>query len=89
MLHLIRGVALAAWTLAAFAIGALAGILIRRVIPAMFATLAVWAGLTYATGSFLRRHHEASPITTRIWDLAHVSTARGGRMPGTGCDEGS
>jgi hypothetical protein len=35
----LRGVALAAWTLAAFAIGGLAGILIRRVIPAMFANL--------------------------------------------------
>jgi len=60
----LRGVALAAWTLAAFAIGALAGILIRRVIPAMFATCAVWAGLAFATGSFLRRHYEASLITT-------------------------
>ncbi len=60
----LRGVALAAWTLAAFAIGALAGILIRRVIPAMFATFAVWAGLAFATGWFLRRHYEAPLITT-------------------------
>ena len=36
----LRGIAFAAWTLAAFAIGALAGVLIRRVLPAMFATLA-------------------------------------------------
>ncbi len=57
------GVALAAWTLAAFAIGVLAGVLIRRVIPAMFATLAVWAGLAFATGAFLRAHYEAAVVT--------------------------
>ena len=60
----LRGVALAAWTLAAFAIGALAGILIRRVIPAMFATFAAWAGLAYVTGAFLRTHYQAPLITT-------------------------
>ena len=50
----LRGVALVAWTLAAFAIGALAGVLICRVIPAMFATIAVYAGLAFVTGAFLR-----------------------------------
>jgi hypothetical protein len=34
----LRGVAFAAWTLAAFAIGGLAGLLIRRVVPAIVAT---------------------------------------------------
>ncbi len=38
----LRGVAFAAWTLAAFAIGALAGMLIRRVVPAIVATPAVY-----------------------------------------------
>lgn len=57
------GVALAAWTLAAFAIGALAGVLIRRVVPAMFATLVAWGGLAYVTGAFLRQHY-AKPATT-------------------------
>jgi hypothetical protein len=80
----LRGVALAAWTLAAFAIGALAGVLIRRVIPAMFATLAVWAGLAYLTGAFLRRHYEAPLITTNptvttpAWVFSSVWT-RGGK----------
>jgi uncharacterized protein YneF (UPF0154 family) len=80
----LRGVALAAWTLAAFAIGALAGIGIRRVIPAMFATFAVWAGLAFATGSFLRRHYEASLITTNpnvphpAWVISQLWT-RGGQ----------
>ena len=44
----LRGVAFAAWTLAAFAIGALAGMLIRRVVPAIVATLAAYAGLAIA-----------------------------------------
>jgi len=59
----LRGVALPAWTLAAFAIGALAGILIRRVIPAMFATLAVWIALAVLTGAYLRPHYEAALVT--------------------------
>jgi ABC-2 family transporter protein len=60
----LRGVAFAAWTLAAFAIGALAGVLIRRVLPAMFATLAAWSGLAYATAVFLRPHYRAALQTT-------------------------
>jgi ABC-type transport system involved in multi-copper enzyme maturation permease subunit len=46
----LRGVSFAAWTLAAFAIGALAGMLIRRVVPAIAATLAVYAALVFAAG---------------------------------------
>ncbi len=41
-----RGVAFAAWTLVAFAIGAFLGMLIRRIIPAMAATLGAYLGLT-------------------------------------------
>jgi hypothetical protein len=59
----LRGVAFAAWTLAAFAIGALAGLLIRRVVPAIAATLAVWAGLALAVGLWLRQHY-AVPLLT-------------------------
>ncbi len=55
--------ALATWTLAAFAIGALAGVLVRRVIPAMFATLAASGTLAFVTGAFLRGHYLA-PLTT-------------------------
>ncbi|HXP21066.1 MAG TPA: hypothetical protein VN840_15595 [Streptosporangiaceae bacterium] len=79
----LRGVALAAWTLAAFAIGALAGIAIRRVIPAMFITFTAWAGLAFVTGWFLRRHYEAPLITTNpnvpypAWVISQVWT-RGG-----------
>jgi hypothetical protein len=53
----LRGVAFAAWTLAAFAIGALAGMLIRRVVTAIVATLAVYTGLAVAAGLYLREHY--------------------------------
>ena len=46
----LRGVAFAAWTLVAFAIGGLAGVLIRRVVPAIVATLAAYAGLALVAG---------------------------------------
>ena len=62
------GVAFAAWTLAAFAIGALAGMLIRRVVPAIAATLAVYAGLALTTGLFLRQHY-MTPLVTNELDL--------------------
>ena len=59
------GVAFPAWTLAAFAIGALAGMFIRRVVPAIAATLAVYAGLAYATAVFLRQHYMAALLTSK------------------------
>jgi hypothetical protein len=60
----LRGVAFAAWTLVAFAIGALAGMLIRRVVPAIAATLAATAGLVFATGLYLRQHYIAALVTS-------------------------
>lgn len=60
----LSGVVLAGWTLVAFAIGVLAGTLLRRVIPAMFATIAVWAALAFTTGAFLRPRYEAPVVTT-------------------------
>jgi len=62
----LRGVALAAWTLAAFAIGALAGTLIRRVVPAIIVTLAVYAGLALAAGIFLRKHYLTPLVTSKL-----------------------
>ena len=59
------GVAFAAWTLAAFAIGALAGMLIRRVVPAIAATLAVYAGLALATALWLRQHYMTPLLTSK------------------------
>ncbi len=62
----LREVAFPAWTLAAFAIGALAGMLIRRVVPAIAATLAVYAGLAFAAGLFLREHYLTPLVTTNL-----------------------
>jgi hypothetical protein len=58
----LTGIAFAAWTLAAFAVGALAGVLIRRVVPAMAAAMAAWTGLLLATLLYLRRHYETALI---------------------------
>jgi hypothetical protein len=60
----LHGFAFAAWTLSAFAIGALAGMLIRRVVPSIIATLAVYAGLAFAIGGWLRMHY-LTPLVTR------------------------
>jgi len=60
----LRGVTFAAWTLAAFAIGALAGMLIRRVVPAIAATLAAYTGLALAAGMFLRQHYMTPLLTS-------------------------
>ena len=60
----LRGIGFAAWTLAAFAIGALAGVLIRRVVPTIVTTLAVYAGLAFATGGWLRMHY-LTPLVTK------------------------
>jgi ABC-2 family transporter len=62
----LRGIALAAWTLAAFAIGALAGMLIRRVVPAIATTLAVYAALAMAVGLFVRQHYATPLVTTKL-----------------------
>jgi ABC-type transport system involved in multi-copper enzyme maturation permease subunit len=62
----LREVAFPAWTLAAFAIGALAGMLIRRVVPAIVATLAVYAGLAFATAGFLREHYLTPLVTSNV-----------------------
>ena len=53
-------------TLAAFAIGVLAGVLIRRVVPAIVATLVVYAGLAFAVGGFLRQHYVTPLVTSKL-----------------------
>jgi hypothetical protein len=62
-LFALREVTFPAWTLAAFTIAALAGMLIRRVVPAIVATFAVYAPLAIATGAVLREHY-LTPLTT-------------------------
>jgi hypothetical protein len=88
----LRGVAFAAWTLAAFAVGALAGMLIRRVVPAIVATLAGYTGLAMLAGNVLRLHYltplvakgsnlpDSAWITSEWWTKG-AKFAFGGRPP--------
>jgi ABC-2 family transporter protein len=59
-----RGIAFAAWTLAAFAIGAFLGMLIRRIIPAMAATLGAYLGLQLLAWLVLREDYPVAINTT-------------------------
>jgi hypothetical protein len=58
-----RGISFAAWTLAAFSIGAFLGMLIRRIIPALAATLGVYFGLDGLTWLVLRKNYPVSVVT--------------------------
>ena len=58
-----RGIGFAAWTLAAFTIGALAGMLIRRIIPAVAVTLGAYLGLDLLAWLFLRPHYPLALVT--------------------------
>jgi len=62
----LRGLAFAGWTLVAFAIGSLAGMLIRRVVPAIVATMVAYAGLATATGVWLQDHYVAPLVTKSL-----------------------
>ncbi|HTW11779.1 MAG TPA: hypothetical protein VME01_03470, partial [Solirubrobacteraceae bacterium] len=81
----LRGVAFAAWTLAAFAIGGLAGMLIRRVVPAILATLAAYTGLAFATGLYLRQHYQTALVTSKLnvpgsaWIVSQQWMTKGGQ----------
>jgi ABC-2 type transport system ATP-binding protein len=56
------GVAVVGWGLLAFSGGVLAGLLLRRVIPAILSTFAVWFGLAYLASRV--RLHLLTPLTT-------------------------
>ena len=89
----LRGIGFAAWTLAAFAIGALAGMLIRRVVPAIAATLIVYAGLAFAVGGWLRAHYLTPALTSNLnlpgsaWIISQWWT-KGGRFAFSGFPPG-
>ena len=60
-----RGIAYAAWTLTAFCLGAFLGTLLRRVLPAMAATLGAYAVLGAFTLLYLHQHY---PVST-FWPM--------------------
>lgn len=88
----LRGVSFAAWTLLAFAIGVLAGMLIRRIVPAIVATLAAYAAFALLAANVLREHYLAASvaintnipgsawITSQWWTKAG-RTVFGSRIP--------
>jgi len=59
------GLSYAAWTLTAFCLGAFLGTLIRRTLPAMAVTLAVYVALAALTWFYLRNHY---PVST-YWPM--------------------
>src|ERR1700677_4840514 len=63
----------------------LAGMLIRRVVPAIAATMATWAGLALAAGLFLRQHY-LTPLVAHnpslpgsAWIISSWYTGRNGK----------
>ena len=66
----LRGVAFAAWTLAAFAIGALSGVLIRRVVSAIVATLAGYTVLAIVVGDVLRADYQPA---SHFWSVQGIA----------------
>jgi ABC-2 family transporter len=64
----LRGVDFAALTLVAFAIGCLAGVLIRRVVAAIVATLAAYTAVALLAANILRQHY-LTPVVTRAVNL--------------------
>jgi hypothetical protein len=67
-----RGIAFAAWTLAAFTIGAFAGMLVRRTVPAMAVTLGAYLGLDLLTWLVLRPHYPLALVTSNPSALNQV-----------------
>jgi hypothetical protein len=61
----VTGLVVAGWTLAGFALGVLAGLLWRRVLPALATAFAAWFGLAYLASN-LRTHYQAPLTTSRL-----------------------
>jgi len=75
-LFVLREVTFPAWTLAVFATGALAGMLIRRVVPAIVVTLAAYAGLAFAAAALLREHY-LTPLVTSSMNIGLPGASTG------------
>lgn len=65
------GVAAPGWALAGFALGVLAGLLWRRVLPALATACAAWFGLAFLAGGVFRLHY-LSPLTTTKLQLSNT-----------------
>ena len=67
----VTGVAAAGWALVGFALGVLAGLLWRRVLPALVTAGAAWFGLAFLAASLLRLNY-LSPLTTTSLELSNT-----------------
>jgi ABC-2 family transporter protein len=77
-----RGIAFAAWCLMSFTVGAFLGMLLRRVIAAMAATLGVYLGLAVVTWVYLREHYPVALVTSNASVFSYASSRQSG--PGGG-----
>jgi hypothetical protein len=64
----VTGIVGAGWATLGFSIGVLAGTVIRRVVPALVATLAAWTGVAFIA-SHLRDYDYLAPLVTRSLQL--------------------
>ncbi len=73
LLYGARGVVPTSYTLFAFILGVTAGMLIRRTVPAMAATLAVYIGAVAAMPLWIRGHLTSAVHATLAFDLSSMS----------------
>ncbi|CCH29744.1 hypothetical protein ABZ816_14620 [Actinosynnema sp. NPDC047251] len=75
----VHPLALASYTLFAVALGIVVGLAVRRVVPAMALTLAVWAGALYSVRWFVRPHYQTPVVSTTPLTEAGQTPADRGR----------
>jgi hypothetical protein len=63
------GIAVVGWVLIGFALGVLAGLVWRRVLPALATAFAAWFGLAFLAATFLRPHY-LTPLRTTSLQLS-------------------
>jgi hypothetical protein len=78
-----RGIAFAAWCLMSFALGAFLGMLLRRAIPAMAATLGVYLGLAVVTWVYLRQHYPVALVTSNAGLFNDAASRQSGPYGGS------
>jgi hypothetical protein len=71
-----RGIVPIAYAAFAFALGVAAGAVLRRLLPAMTATLAVFAAVRFTIQQWVRPHYQAAhQISSPLFGNRHLSTA--------------
>lgn len=72
----VTGLAAVGWATAGFALGVLAGLLWRRVLPALATAFAAWFGLAFLAANVLRQHY-LPPLTTTHLQLPETAFSLG------------